>query len=150
MKQHISLLAILIFIVSVAPGNSHAQQLRDKDLVDTRWKLHLGIGIDTDADEDNAISRAALAMATSLIAEIDIEFHFMADGDLVIRSKSGADTDQEYSAWYIDQEGQLVIGDTDSFSTGSDTVWIQEEGILVAHVESNRKARIWLEQIPTK
>ncbi len=150
--------ALLIFASALfTASTADAQRLRDKDLTGTVWRMQIELGgkANTDANEDgdggNAISRAALAMATSLISEVDIQFYFEENGELRIVTDPDVqvETDVEYSAWSINEDGNLLMGDTDSFSTGSDTVWIQEEGRLVAHDldNPNMKASIWLERI---
>ncbi len=147
----VRIMAILLLLSALMPNTSDAQRLRDKDLVGTEWRMHLDLGGEADAEDGNALSRAALAMAASLISEVDIRFYFEESGDLRIVTDvdSDADADEEYSAWFINEDGNLVMGDSDSFSMDSDTVWIQEEGMLVAHQldEPNMKASIWLERI---
>lgn len=151
------LFALVFFATAILPNTADAQRLRDKDLVDTVWRMQIELGgkanseANGDGDGGNAISRAALAMATSLISEVDIQFHFEENGELRIVTDPDVqvETDVEYSAWSINEDGNLLMGDTDSFSTGSDTIWIQEDGRLVAHDldNPNMKASIWLERI---
>lgn len=91
-------------------------------------------------DEDNLFAEILAKNLTNIvfdvIEEIDIRFEFLPDHRLRIETEVFGASDVEYTDWFINGDGELIIGDTDNFRVNGDDddgVWLREGDLLVAY-----------------
>ena len=139
MKPAAFILAFLLFL----PAASSAQdRIRTRDLEGTTWKMVFDIDNEHQKKEaDNAFERIVLSAVDGLLDEIDVYFEFGKRGHLTVWVNVFGDEDEEErSDWYIDDDGRLVLGDTDSFDS-DDTVWLRDGDRLIPF-EKDRRGRL--------
>jgi len=124
-------IAVFLFLAVTLASSAIAQKrVHPKDVEGTTWQMVF----DLDKEADNAIERIALKMAEGFMDEINIQFEFEKKNTLRVHvdafGKHDEDED-EYSEWHINDEGQLTLGDTDSFES-DDTVFMRDGDRLVA------------------
>ncbi|MEM8893093.1 MAG: hypothetical protein AAGC88_00865 [Bacteroidota bacterium] len=157
MKRITSTLVMLsLFVVTTA----HAQsKVKEKDVYGA-WVLKIEIKEETWEqeleDQDNAIARAVIqgvsGLVDGILEEIDIRFEFMDDNEVRVSTEAFGDDDVEYTDWYINSQGELEIGDTDHWDDNDDTVWLMEDGLLIAYDRDGRTkvdddARVYMVKI---
>lgn len=135
--------ALILFI----PFLSSAQKLKEKDLIGTTWKLVIDIedvleeAEEEMEEEDNflgeVILRGVSGLVEGIIDNIDIYFEFRDDNELKIFVEAFGADDVEYTDWYVNRHGELVIEDNDHIKTDGDSYWFMDDGILV-HEDSER------------
>ena len=151
MKKLILIVPIL-FMAFFA--NAQNKKVRESDLKGT-WKLVIDIDMDDIEDEledeDNVFARIVLKSVSGLVDgildEIDIYFEFQSDGRLRVMVDAFGEDEVEYTDWYINKRGELVIEDTDSFNTDDDNYWMFNGDVLVAYDEDGElddDARVYL------
>lgn len=138
---------ILIAMVMCLPFLSTAQKLKEKDLIGTTWKLVIDIedvlaeAEEEMEEEDNilgeVILRGVSGLVEGIIDNIDIFFEFRDDNELKIYIEAFGSDDVEYTDWYINRHGELVIEDNDHIKTDGDSYWFLEDGLLV-HEDTDR------------
>lgn len=122
---------LLLFVSALLLPTAAAAQsvIHEKDLIGSTWKMDIAL----ENKGANTLERMALAAAGEMLDDIDIRFHFMEDNVLTVSVIAfGDEQENETTDWYIDAEGALVLGDSDSVDTDN-TVWMLDDGDLVAH-----------------
>lgn len=100
-----------------------------KDLEGTTWKMVF----DLKKEADSVFERIALNAVDGVMNEINIHFEFHKNQKLIVDVNAfGEDEEREESTWSINDKGQLWMGETDSFSTDDDTVFMRDGDHLVA------------------
>ena len=138
----------LLFLSAIVASTAVAQQLvHPKDLEGSTWQLVF----DLEKEADNAFERIALKAVTGFMDEIDIQFDFRKDRALRVRVNAfNVENDEEYSNWAINDEGQLSLGDTDSFGA-EDAVFMRDGDLLIPFEykrgKLERKESIYLKQV---
>lgn len=151
MKKLIFIIPLLFIVVF---ANAQSRKVKERDLKGT-WKLNIDIDMDDIEDEledeDNVFARIVLKSVSGLVDgildELDIYFEFQDDGRLKVMVNGFGADEVEYSKWYINRRGELIIEDTDSFNTDRDDYWKFDGSILVAYDEDGRvddDARVYL------
>ena len=124
MKNFLALLFLSAIVASTAVAQ---QRVHPKDLEGSTWQLVF----DLEKEADNAFERIALKAVTGFMDEIDIQFDFRKDRALRVRVNAfNEENYEEYSNWAINDEGQLSLGDTDSFDA-EDTVFMRDGDLLI-------------------
>lgn len=139
MKSTLLLSAFLLLASSVLAQD----RLRTRDVEGTTWKMVFDLdNKQTKAEADNAFERIVLSAVDGLLDEIDVTFTFKKRGRLTIMAGAfGNEEDEsEHSDWFINDDGQLELGDSKSMSS-DDTVWLREGDRLVAF-ERKRNGRL--------
>lgn len=143
MKKIATTLTMLSLIVVTT---AHAQsKIKEKDIYGT-WMLRIEINEDTWKqeleEEDNAVARAIIrgvsGFVDGILDEIDVRFEFLKDNEVRISTEVFGEEDMDYSDWYINSRGELEIGDTEHWDDNDDTVWLMEDGLLVAYDRDGR------------
>ena len=141
-------LLVLVTAVFLFVGNSaNAQRpVRSSDLRGT-WRLVF----DVDEEADTAMGRVVLNAVDGFLDELDIRFEFRRNGELKVETNAFGDTEEEYSEWRINSEGQLILGETEHVHS-DDTVWMRDGRRLVAYEYDeegrlNRKESVYLERV---
>ncbi len=140
MKKTLLLAGLIGFVFS---GAMAQKSVRKSDLEGV-WKLVIDIDkeeIKRDIeDEDNVLAEIFAKSITSavfgIIEEIDIRFEFLPDNRLRVETNVFGESDVEYSDWYINWDGELIIGDTDNVNVNSDDdddYWLKDGDYLVAY-----------------
>ena len=151
---------ILLMLTLLFGASANAQsKVKEKDL-DGVWMLKIEIDEDNwkreIEDEDNAVARAVIrgvsGLLDGILDEIDVRFEFLKDNEVRVFTELFGEEEVEYTDWNINSRGELEIGDTDHWDDADDTVWLMEDGILVAYDrDSNYKkdddARVYLVRI---
>ena len=144
MKNFLALLFLSAIVASTAVAQ---QRVHPKDLEGSTWQLVF----DLEKEADNAFERIALKAVTGFMDEIDIQFDFRKDRALRVRVNAfNVENDEEYSNWAINDEGQLSLGDTDSF--GAEYAVFMRDGDLLIPFEYKRgklerKESIYLKRV---
>jgi opacity protein-like surface antigen len=144
MKNFLALLFLSAIVASTAVAQ---QRVHPKDLEGSTWQLVF----DLEKEADNAFERIALKAVTGFMDEIDIQFDFRKDRALRVRVNAfNEENDEEYSNWAINDEGQLSLGDTDSFDA-EDTVFMRDGDLLIPFEykrgKLERKESIYLKRV---
>ena len=144
MKKFLALLFLSAIVASTAVAQ---QRVHPKDLEGSTWQLVF----DLEKEADNAFERIALKAVTGFMDEIDIQFDFRKDRALRVRVNAfNVENDEEYSNWAINADGQLSLGDTDSFDA-EDTVFMRDGDLLIPFEykrgKLERKESIYLKRV---
>ena len=144
MKKFLALLFLSAIVASTAVAQ---QRVHPKDLEGSTWQLVF----DLEKEADNAFELIALKAVTGFMDEIDIQFDFRKDRALRVRVNAfNVENDEEYSNWAINDEGQLSLGDTDSFDA-EDTVFMRDGDLLIPFEykrgKLERKESIYLKRV---
>lgn len=131
MLRRILTLAALVAVVLPA----QAQTKISADDLPGQWKLVVTLEEELD-EAENAIERMALKAVGGLLDEIDIRLLFEEDGTARVGveafgSEAEVEEDDDLS-WEITRHGGLVLGESDRFDSGSDTIFFREGDLLVA------------------
>jgi len=140
MKKTLLLAGLLALVFS---GARAQKSVKESDLKGV-WKLVIDIDkeeIKRDIeDEDNVLAEIFAKSITSavfgIIDEIDIRFEFLPDNRLRVETNVFGESDVEYSDWYINRDGELIIGDTDNVKVNNDDdddYWLKDGNYLVAY-----------------
>ncbi|MFT7035038.1 MAG: hypothetical protein ACJA2S_003559 [Cyclobacteriaceae bacterium] len=127
----------MLFLVLFADAQKKKVKERDLDGV---WKLVIKIDKEEIADElddeDNIfakiIAKSVVGIVDDVLNEIDIRFEFKSNNRLKVTVNAFGEEEFEYSEWKINNKGQLIIENIDSFDSEED-YWLFEGDILVAY-----------------
>ncbi len=117
MKSSMLLVFLLLFGISTT---AHAQKRVKERSLRGIWKLEIKI----DKDADSAFGRIVQNSVEGFLDEIDIYMDFRKNNELVVTVNAFGEKEVEYSEWYINDEGELHIGDSEHFQSDDDTVWM--------------------------
>ena len=139
MKRNLLLLLIVGLVFTVSYSQT---KVTEKDLKG-EWKMIIDIDED-EIDEEldgvgpfgRIIARSVSGFVLNLIEEIDIRFTFLKNHRLRIEIKIFNEREVEYSDWYINSHGELLIGD----DPDDDEVWMMNKNRLVSY--KNRHDRL--------
>lgn len=142
-------------LLLVAFGTSSVQaqsRVHAEDLIGTTWKLNLNVDLEEQKkDAEGLFARAILGAVDGFMGGIDIRFELLDDGEMRILTEVMDESDVEYSTWSVDDEGRLLLGESDKFSSDDDTVWLMDNGRFIAYnLDGDRLTRndeLSLEQI---
>lgn len=139
MKKFLLLLLVVCLVFSVSYGQT---KVTEKDLKG-EWKMIIAIDeddIDEELDDEGPferiIARSVSGFVLNLIEEIDIRFTFLKNHRLRIEIEVLGEREVEYSDWYINSHGELLIGD----DADDDEVWMMNKNRLVSY--KNRHGRL--------
>ncbi len=129
----------LLIILGFASTQLVAQdKVREKDIAGKTWLLKIDIDDELQDEIDDAdsafermIIKSVSGFVDGILDGIDIYFEFQDDNDLKITVDAFGDTEIEYTKWYINRDGALVIDDTDHFDA-DDEIWLFVDDVLVA------------------
>ena len=157
MKTITTTLMLLTLLMSVSALAQSKVKERDLDGV---WMLKIEIDEDNwkreIEDEDNALARAVIrgvsGLVDGILDEIDIRFEFKKNNEVRVSTQVFGEEEVEYTDWNINARGELEIGDTDHWERNDDTIWLMEDGILVAYdkdggYKKTDDARVYLVRI---
>lgn len=117
MKASILSICLLLFGLSLS---AQAQtRVKERNLRGI-WKLEIKV----DKDADSAFGRIVQNSVEGFLDEIDIYMEFRKDNELVVTVNAFGEKEVEYSDWYINDAGELQIGDSEHFETDDDDVWL--------------------------
>lgn len=117
MKSSILIVCLLLFGISTT---AHAQKRVKERSLRGIWKLEIEI----DKDADSAFGRIVQNSVEGFLDEIDIYMDFRKNNELVVTVNAFGEKEVEYSEWYINDAGELHIGDSEHFQSDDDTVWM--------------------------
>jgi len=139
MKRNLLLLLIVGLVFTLSYGQT---KVTEKDLKG-EWKMIIDIDedqIDEELDDvgpfGRIIARSVSGFVLNLIEEIDIRFTFLKNHRLRIEIEVLGEREVEYSDWYINSHGELLIGD----HPDDDEVWMMNKDRLVSY--KNRHGRL--------
>ncbi|MEQ9288911.1 MAG: hypothetical protein RIG77_18455 [Cyclobacteriaceae bacterium] len=139
------LLLIAPMLVLMLAANAQTRKVKEKDLKGT-WKLVIDIDkediVDEMDEDDNVFARilvkSVVGFVDDILEEIDIWFEFQPNNELKITVNALGEEEVEYTEWRINNKGQLIIEDTDSFES-DDEYWMFEGDVLVAFDKDDNK-----------
>lgn len=139
------LLLIAPMLVLMLAANAQTRKVKEKDLKGT-WKLVIDIDkediVDEMDEDDNVFARilvkSVVGFVDDILEEIDIWFEFQPNNELKITVNALGEEEVEYTEWRINNKGQLIIEDTDSFES-DDEYWLFEGDVLVAFDKDDNK-----------
>lgn len=132
MKVSILSICLLLFGISLT---AQAQSRVDERKLLGIWKLE----IEVDKDADSAFGRIVQNSVEGFLDEIDIYMEFRKDNELVVTVNAFGEKEVEYSDWYINDAGELKIGDSEHFETDDDDVWLFRGDRLESFAYENGK-----------
>ena len=139
MKRNLLFLIIVGLVFTVSEGQT---RVTEKDLKG-EWKMIIDIDEDKIDEEledagpfERIIGRSVSGFVLNLIEEIDIRFTFLKNHRLRIEIEVLGEREVEYSDWYINSHGELLIGD----DPDDDEVWMINKDRLVSY--KNRHGRL--------
>ncbi len=137
MKRLTLLLTALVLTFSLQAQKS----VKEKDVLG-EWKLIIDINQDeimegVEEDEDipflgEWLAESVIGLVSNILDDLEIYFDFRKDGQVKIVAEIFGEREVEYSEWYINSRGELVIVDTDIFDNDND-VWVMENDRLVSY-----------------
>jgi hypothetical protein len=136
MKPTLLLTALLL----VASSALAQDRIRTRDLEGTTWKLVFDLDNErAKAEADNAFERIVLSAVDGLLDEISVHLTFEKRGQLTVMAGAFGEEEEEEerSDWYINEDGQLELGDSKSISY-DDTVWLRYGDRLVPFERNDR------------
>lgn len=126
-----SLAAFALALLFLVPLSNAQDRVRERDLEGTVWKMEFNLR----EEGEGALERIILNAVDGIMDEIDIQLEFGKRGNLVVWVNAfDKDDEDETGEWYINRDGQLVLGDTDSFSSDHN-VWMFDGDRLVPFEE---------------
>lgn len=139
------LLLIVPMLVLMLAANAQTRKVKEKDLKGT-WKLVIDIDkediVDEMDEDDNVFARilvkSVVGFVDDILEEIDIWFEFQPNKELKITVNALGEEEVEYTEWRINNRGQLIIEDNDSFDS-DDEYWMFEGDVLVAFDKDDNK-----------
>lgn len=152
MKNILLLTSLMLFVVSI---QAQPRKVKEREL-EGRWKLVIDIDSEDFEDEldeeDGYFARLALqsvgGFVDGVLDAIDIEFEFMRNNEVKVIVSAFGNEDIEYSDWRINRRGELLIGDTDSFSSDDDDYWMFDGDLLVAYDDDDgMKSQVYMVNI---
>jgi len=139
MKRNLLFLLIVGLVYSVSHGQT---KVTEKELKG-EWKMIIDIDEDKIDEEledagpfERIITRSVSGFVLNVIEEIDIRFTFLKNHRLRIEIEVLGEREVEYSDWYINSHGELLIGD----DPDDDEVWMMNKDRLVSY--KNRHGRL--------
>ncbi len=151
------LLPILtLFAVGIAvPSLLQAQRISEKDLVGTTWKLEIDIDQALEEaereleEEDNFLGEIILSGVSGLVEgivdNIEIYFEFREDNELKVYTEAFGNDDVDYTYWKITKRGELLIEDSEHFSTDGGSYWVYDDGIFIQdELDEDDDAKVFL------
>jgi len=128
-----SLFAFALALLFLIPASNAQDRVRERDLEGTVWKMEFNLK----EEGEGALERIILNAVDGIMDEIDIQIEFGKRGHLSVWVDAfSEDEEEEDGDWYINRDGQLVLGDTDSFSSDHN-VWMFDGDRLVPFEEKN-------------
>jgi hypothetical protein len=143
----------------LAAATAEAQQLQEKDLVGTSWKLNIDIEAALEEaereveEEDNLLAtlvlRGVSGVVEGIIENIEVYFDFEDDHEVKVYVDAFGTEEIEYTYWEINKRGELVIEDNEHFDSDGPSYWIQDGDVLVLDdsYHDTDDANIYLEQV---
>ena len=134
--------ALMLVTVGFANAQERVTEKKLEGIWELRIELREGFLEDEIEEEDNALARVILKSVDGLVEGIldnlDIAFEFKSDGRCKVYVDAFGADEIEYTEWYINRKGQLIIEDTDEVNFGKDDYWMFEDDILVAFDDGER------------
>ncbi len=118
MKKLITLALALLCCVAVDAQT----KVKEKDLIG-EWKLVIDLDevedeIERELEDENWLAarfaRSISNFALDIVEEIDIRMDFRENGEVRIEVDAFGAREVEYSEWYINRNGELIIEDEDN------------------------------------
>ena len=118
MKKLITLSLALFCCVAVDAQT----KVKEKDLIG-EWKLVIDLDeveeeIERELEDEHWLAsrfaRSISNFALDIVSEIDIRMDFREDGEVRIEVDAFGAREVEYSEWYINRDGELIIEDDDN------------------------------------
>ena len=133
-------LAVILPILFVVNLSQAQTRKVTEDKLKGIWKLVIDIDKDEVADEiqeeDGVFARlfvkSVLGFVDGVLDEVDIRFEFKSNNRLKVTVNALGEEETEYSEWYINKKGRLILKDTDSFKSDDD-YWLFEGDVLVSY-----------------
>ena len=152
---------IIIAAILLVTGFAVSAQskVKEKDLLG-EWELVIDLDevrdeIEEEVEEENrwvaSFAKSISNLALDIVEGIDITMDFRDNGEVKIIVEVMGEREIEYSEWYINNDGELIIEDDDSnrwgrkrssrFDIDDADVWMMEDGKLQAY-EKGRRGRL--------
>ena len=143
MKTKSLYLYVILFCAGMFTSQVYGQdKVRRQDVEGKTWQLKIDIKEEIEEELDEAddvferiIVKSVAGFVDGILDGIDIYFEFRPDNDLKITVEALGEREIEWTTWYINRDGALVIEDTDSFDTDDDDIWLFVDDVLVAFDE---------------
>lgn len=137
--QSITLMMVLGFMSTTLMAQDKVTR---KDVEGKTWQLKIDIDDELEDEIDDAdsaleriIIKSVAGMVDGIIDGIDIYFEFKSNNELKVTVEAFGEREVEYTEWFINKDGALVIEDTDSFNSDDDNIWLMVDDVLVAFDE---------------
>lgn len=143
LKRILTLTALIIAITFSAKAQ---KKIKYSDLEGKKWKLTIDIRDkieeeldDSDSFFERLVIKSVSGLVDNILDEIDIYFEFKKDNELKVTVYAFGEREVEYTEWWINKEGALVIDDTDSFKSDRNSKWYMVDDIIVAYDRDDKK-----------
>jgi hypothetical protein len=151
-------LAILLLLPALLVGAqvSAQQKVSEKDVVG-KWKLVIDLGetMEREAEQADSFLAEVIISATSGILEgilgnMDIQFDFRKNKDVVITVNAFGKTDESTTTWFINAKGYLQIQDVKGkrpeVRMSSDDEWLIKDGKLLTKAQ-DEDVKVYLTRV---
>jgi len=134
--QNVTIFMLLMFGIGVVQAQTKVKERDIDGIWELRIELREGFLDDEIDEEDNALARIVMrsvgGLVEGILDNLDITFEFKEDGRCKVYVDIFGVNEVEYTEWYINRRGQLIIEDTDNVQFESREYWMFEDDILVA------------------
>ena len=135
--KKIAIFTLLLFGVGAVQAQTKVNERDIDGIWELRIELREGFLDDEIDEEDNVLARIIMrsvgGLVEGILDNLDISFEFKEDGRCKVNVDVFGVNEVEYTEWYINRRGQLIIEDTDNVHFSSREYWMFEDDILVAY-----------------
>jgi len=142
------ILTLTLLMAAITFSVTAQKKLKYSDLEGKKWKLTIDIAeeIEEELDESDSfferlVIKSVSGLVDNILDEIDIYFEFEKDNELKVTVYAFGDREVEYTEWWINKDGALVIDDTDNFKSRHNSKWYLVDDIIVAYDSDDRDMR---------
>ena len=130
MKKFIISIALISLFVSLIAQD----KVRERDLAG-EWQMVFDIDeeewedeIENDSFFGRMIASSVSSLVVNVLEDLNIQFEFLSNKEVRMTVKIWDEKEIEYLEWYINRDGELIIGDEND-----DEVWLFDHDKLVSY-----------------
>ncbi len=141
--------SFILIVLSVCFYSTQAQTKVTEEALKGEWKMVFSM-LEEELEDESVwewmFGEAVSEFVFDILEDVDIQFEFYDNHRARMTVRAYGDKEVEYLDWYINRQGELIIGDEDD-----DEVWLFEQNKLIAYKKTYRNRlknkKIYLERI---